>query len=63
MDGIDASYAVIYSVGLSVVELPVVGWPQIGSDSKPPFWNVDNILTEDGGNVLLEEGGCILLEL
>lgn len=27
----------------------------------PPFWNVANLLLEDGANFLLEEGGCILI--
>lgn len=31
-------------------------------DRKPPWQDVANILTEDGGFMLTEDGGAILLE-
>ena len=57
------------SVGLPKVTLGEVrlhtislGAERDGQKPKPPFWNVDNLLLEDGSNFLLEDGGCVLLE-
>lgn len=56
------------SVGLPKVALGKVQLETIVLGAKrgeytptPPFWNVDNLLLEDGANFLLENGGCILI--
>lgn len=56
------------SVGLPKVALGkvqlgmiVLGRKRSENIPTPPFWNVDNLLLEDGSNFLLENGGCILI--
>lgn len=30
---------------------------------KPMFWNIDNLLMENGDNLLFEDGGAIVLQI
>ena len=51
----------LYTIGLPSVTTEGIGW--VGkSEPKPPFWDVDNILMEDGDSLLNEDGGAFLLE-
>lgn len=53
----------LHKVTLGRVELPRVAFSdRKGGEPKPPWWDVANILTEDGGFMLTEDGGAILME-
>lgn len=49
-------------VQLGYVGLHRVAFSERETERKPPWWDVANILTEDGGFMLTEDGGAILLE-
>lgn len=54
-------------VALRTVSIPKVSLRRVAlsdkqKERKPAFWDVDNLLLEDGSNLLLENGGCVLLE-
>lgn len=44
------------------VKLPRIGWSERVEKSQEPWWDVANILTEEGGFLLTEDGGALLLE-
>lgn len=57
----------IRKVGIPVVNSPSVKLPRVAlsserKDVKPPFWNVDNLLIDNGDNLLLTDGGCLLIK-
>lgn len=49
-------------VALGTATLPRVAFTPKRGEINPPWWDVANILTEDGGFMLTEDGGAILLE-
>lgn len=49
-------------VTLGSVRLRRVAFSVRRGEKKEPWWDVANILTEDGGFLLTEDGGAILME-
>ena len=54
-------------INIPIVSLPSVKFRRVAlskkrKEQKPPFWNVDNLLMENGDNLIFEDGSAILLE-
>lgn len=54
-------------INIPIVSLPNISFHRVAlskkrKEQKPPFWNVDNLLMENGDNLLFEDGSAILLE-
>lgn len=49
-------------VSLGKSKLFRVSWSDGSTEQHKPWWNVSNLLLENGANLLLENGGAILME-
>lgn len=52
----------LHRVALGGVSVKRVAFGVRRGENKEPWWDVANILTEDGGFLLTEDGGAILME-